>query len=72
MLPAGGRVDTGDAYTLGKEGAVIEVGLDPPVSLNDVSGDSGRDARAVSLMRESDMVRSSDWARLVSDRGFDN
>ena len=65
------RDDTGDAYTLGNEGAVIDVGLDPPVSVNDVSGDSGRDNREDSVIRERDIVRSSDWARFVKERGLD-
>ena len=74
MLPwaegAPEREDTGDAYTLGKEGAVMEVGLEPPVSVREVSGDSGRDNRDVSVIRWRDMVRSSDCARLVKERGF--
>ncbi len=46
-----GREDIGEAYTLGKDGAVTDVGLDPPVSVIAVSGDSGRDNREVSVMR---------------------
>lgn len=55
MLPcaegAPERDDTGLAYTLGNDGAVTDVGLDPPVSVSDVSGDSGRERRDVSVMR---------------------
>ena len=74
MLPcAEGAPDRvmGDAYTLGNDGAVTDVGLDPPVSVSEVSGDSGRERRDDSVMRERDIVRSSDWARLVSERGFE-
>lgn len=65
MLPwLDGPVDreaAGDAYTLGKEGAVAEVGLEPPVSRSETSGDSGRDRRElVSLILVRDIVRSRD------------
>lgn len=60
ILPWVDRDDTGEAYTLGNDGAVIDVGLDPPVSVKDVSGDSGRDSRDVSVIRERDIVRSRD------------
>lgn len=50
---------------------MTDVGLDPPVSVSEVSGDSGRERREVSVMRERDIVKSSDWARLVSERGFE-
>lgn len=75
MLPcaegAPERDDTGLAYTLGNDGAVTDVGLDPPVSVKDVSGDSGRERRDVSVMRCSDIVRSRDCARFVRERGFE-
>ena len=64
------RDEIGEAYTLGKDGALSDVGLDPPVSVREFSGESGRDKRDVSLIRERDMVRSRDWARLLSDRGL--
>lgn len=76
MLPCADGADErgamGDAYTLGNDGAVADVGLEPPVSRSEVSGDSGRESREdVSLMRVSDIVRSSDCARFVSERGFE-
>lgn len=66
------REDRGE-YTLGNEGVVTEVGLDPPVSATEFSGESGRDRPerdGPSVMRESEYVRSNDWARFVSERGF--
>lgn len=67
----------GGPYTLGNDGAVVEIGLElpfvpVPVPVA-VSGESGRDRpewRGTSLMRVREYVRSSDWARLVKDRGF--
>lgn len=54
----------GGLYTLGKEGAVAELGLEFPPSPVDVVGDSGGGRRDdVSVMRDSDDVKSSDWAR---------
>lgn len=50
----------------------MDVGLDPPVSALELTGESGRDSREASVMRDKDMVKSSDWARLVRDRGFDS
>lgn len=71
--PAGGP------YTLGNDGAVAEIGLEVPsvpVPATDVSGESGRESpepiRAVSLMRVSEKVRSSDWARFCNERGLAN
>ena len=66
------RLDAGEAYTLGNDGVLMDVGLDPPVSVIEFSGESGRASLEDSLIRESDIVRSRDCARLVSDRGFDN
>jgi hypothetical protein len=60
-------------YTLGNDGAVALVGLDPspvppPV---DVVGDSGCGSRLfASVMRDNEYVRSSDWARFCNDRGL--
>ena len=51
---------------------MIDVGLDSPVSVREFSGESGRESLDDSVMRDSDIVRSSDWARLVKERGFDN
>ena len=72
------RPAPGGPYTLGKRGTVAEFGLEVPfvpVPVTDVSGDSGRDKpepRGASLMRVSENVKSSDCARLVSDRGFES
>lgn len=59
-------------YTLGNEGAVAEIGLElPPVSLPELLGDSGGGRPDVSVMRESEYVRSNDWARFVRERGLE-
>jgi hypothetical protein len=66
--------DVGGAYTLGKEGAVAEVGLGllPPVSPVEVVGDSGGGRRdADSVIREREKVRSSDCARFCKERGLE-
>jgi hypothetical protein len=65
--------DVGGAYTLGKEGAVAEVGLGlPPVSPVEVVGDSGGGRRdADSVIRERENVRSSDCARFCKERGLE-
>jgi hypothetical protein len=61
----------GGPYTLGKEGAVAEVGLEfPPVSPAEVVGESGGTLED-SVIRERENVRSSDWARFWSDRGLE-
>jgi len=59
--------DIGGPYTLGNEGAVAELGLEPepsPFSLSpvEVVGESGgkADLADASAMRESDNVKSSD------------
>jgi len=63
--------DIGGPYTLGKDGAVAEVGLElPPVSPVDVVGESGG-SREDSVIREREKVKSSDWARFCSERGLD-
>lgn len=73
------REPEGGPYTLGNNGTVAEIGLElPPVPVPvpvAVSGESGRDSpeeRGTSLMRVNEYVRSSDWARFVSDLGFVN
>ena len=56
------RDDRGE-YTLGNEGVVTEVGLDPPVSPVEFSGESGRERperEPLSVMREREYVRSKD------------
>lgn len=59
--PGCDRDPTGEAYTLGNNGTVADVGLEPPVSKIEFSGDSGRERRDdASLIRVSDMVRSRD------------
>lgn len=60
-------------YTLGKDGAVADVGLElPPVPPVDVVGDSGGGRRAeASVNRDSEYVRSRDCARFWRDRGFE-
>lgn len=65
--------DIGGPYTLGNDGAVTEVGLElPPVSPVDVVGDSGGgNLEEASVMRESENVKSSDWARFCNVRGFE-
>jgi hypothetical protein len=52
---------------------VAEEGLEfSPVSPVDVVGDSGGGRRfADSAMRESDIVKSSDWARFCRERGLE-
>ena len=67
------RDDMGGPYTLGNEGAVAEEGLElPPVSPVDVVGDSGGGTLGDdSVIRESEKVKSSDWARFCNDRGLD-
>jgi len=54
--------DLGGAYTLGKDGAVAELGLElSPVSPVEVVGDTKGISRDVdSAMRERDIVKSSD------------
>jgi hypothetical protein len=66
----GGLADIGGLYTLGKDGAVAEVGLDPPSPVEFV-GDSGGRRDDDSVMRDRDEVKSSDCARFCSDRGFE-
>jgi hypothetical protein len=65
--------DFGGAYTLGKDGADAEFGLEfSPVSPVDVVGDSGGARReVVSAIRESDIVKSSDCARFCRERGLE-
>jgi hypothetical protein len=54
----------GGPYTLGKDGAVAEAGLElPPVSPVDVVGDSGGAFAEDSVIRENENVKSSDCAR---------
>jgi len=68
----GGLANVGGLYTLGKEGAVAEVGLEFPPSPVEVVGDSGGGRRDDdSVIRESEEVKSSDCARFCSDRGFE-
>lgn len=59
------EVRPGGPYTLGNDGVVTEVGLElPPVSPVEVVGDSGGGSREEdSVIRDSENVRSSDWAR---------
>lgn len=75
-FPPIGRPVIGGPYTLGNDGAVAEVGLEPPVSPVELSGESGLDNpelwRAASVIRDKENVRSSDCARLVNERGFDD
>jgi hypothetical protein len=68
----GGLPEFGGLYTLGKEGAVAEVGLEFPPSPVEVVGDSGGGRRDEdSVMRDSEEVKSSDCARFCNDRGFE-
>jgi hypothetical protein len=70
-VPIADLDDVGGPYTLGNEGAVAEDGLElPPVSPVDVVGDSGTPLEA-SVMREREIVKSSDWARFCSERGLE-
>lgn len=60
-------------YTLGKEGAVAEIGLEfPPVSFPELVGDSGGGRPDDSVIRDSEYVKSSDCARFVKERGLEN
>jgi len=65
--------DLGGAYTLGKDGAVAEFGLEfSPVSPVDVVGDSGSGRREVdSAIRDRDIVKSNDCARFCKERGLE-
>jgi hypothetical protein len=57
----GERFDFGGAYTLGKDGAVADGGLDVvPKSPIEFVGESGGGKRDASVILDSEKVRSSD------------
>lgn len=66
--PVPPRPALGGAYTLGKRGAVTEVGLD--VAVEPVGEGGGGSLDACSDIRDRESVKSRDCALFVSDRGF--
>ena len=60
----------GGPYTLGKLGAVADVGRDTSSSGFEFVGESGGTEVPASVIRDSWKVRSSDCARLPVERGL--